>query len=847
LITISGKIEPVENLTDAGVSIDFVMTGDAGAVIQKKRSTSANNDGTFFYKLDCSDVDKSGFWRIQTSWEGNDCLKAAVSDFEMLTVNRATCKVTLDLTRDAIKVGETISISGLFKPSPMCGVLTGKDITLFITSDGRVKAHQLKTNDRFGHFQLKDYADFKEIGEYIINAMYQEDDAYFSDMSDSMTLEILESAGYAIIVQGQIASGEGTASYSKTTMFVRDQLENRGILDNEEYNDIMYFNYDVNHPKVDAKPTKKAIKNAIVKWAKERIKTQPGNLYIVLVNHGLEEQFFIYPEVITSQDIKQWLDELQQDPKILAQHIVLILGFCHSGSFIDDLAGYHRIVIASAAANEFSYKGPLDKDNIREGEFFVSEFFKKIALGKNIRKSFHDAVVLTETFTQSMQIGSINAPPYFDRSEQHPLLDDNGDGIGSNNILESNTDGKDSELLIIGVSSLTHNAPGDVTLDSVAPTIFLDDPNQFPDNCFWAKLSTIEDSFNLRSIWIEIKSPEYDIKSSESGQKELLLPKILGGYNEENERYEWHWEDIISKENFEHPGIYQVFYFAKDDRSENVSPFMETKVYRNTLDNQWPSEFQLQSPENETTLTIRGFFAYCEDDTDPDCYPIFTWTESYDPDNEELTYNILLSPDDNTFSNKMRIIDTGNITQSPIDMPLDWDGKTIFWKVRAVDSKGGRYETETWQFKLKNFGNPPVGRVKGYVCDAETGEILPHAKLRMESLDVRLVRGYYLVAKKPITYSFQASCEGYEKYEGSVQFVVDKTILNPILLQPQFLLGDIDGSEQVNLRDAILALKIMGNIEVFYNINLHSDVDGDGEIGEVEAIYILQYCGRILE
>jgi len=66
-----------------------------------------------------------------------------------------------------------------------------------------------------------------------------------------------------------------------------------------------------------------------------------------------------------------------------------------------------------------------------------------------------------------------------------------------------------------------------------------------------------------------------------------------------------------------------------------------------------------------------------------------------------------------------------------------------------------------------------VGRVKGYVCDAETGEILPHAKLQMEGLDVRLVCGYYLVAKMPIIYPFQASCEGYVTNKGSVQFVID--------------------------------------------------------------------------
>ena len=64
-------------------------------------------------------------------------------------------------------------------------------------------------------------------------------------------------------------------------------------------------------------------------------------------------------------------------------------------------------------------------------------------------------------------------------------------------------------------------------------------------------------------------------------------------------------------------------------------------------------------------------------------------------------------------------------------------------------------------------------------------------------------------------------------------------------MQPTFLLGDIDGSEQVDLNDAILALKIMGNIEIFYNLNMNADVDGDGQVGKAEVIYILTETGEM--
>jgi len=98
----------------------------------------------------------------------------------------------------------------------------------------------------------------------------------------------------------------------------------------------------------------------------------------------------------------------------------------------------------------------------------------------------------------------------------------------------------------------------------------------------------------------------------------------------------------------------------------------------------------------------------------------------------------------------------------------------------------------------------------------------------------------------PVTYPFQASCEGYITNKGSVQFVIDKTILHPIPMQPTFLLGDIDGSDQVDLNDAILALKIMGNIEIFYNLNMNADVDGDEQIGKAEVIYILTETDRLV-
>jgi len=143
---------------------------------------------------------------------------------------------------DAVKVGDPFSIGGIFEPSPACksSDLSGKTILLIIGN----KNEYIKTNDSVGHFQLKDYDQLNIPGSYTVKAAFLQDDTYEGSDNVDMTINILEASGDAIIVQGQIPSGEGTESYSKTTMFVRDTLKARGIPDDEKFNDIMYFNTD---------------------------------------------------------------------------------------------------------------------------------------------------------------------------------------------------------------------------------------------------------------------------------------------------------------------------------------------------------------------------------------------------------------------------------------------------------------------------------------------------------------------------------------------------------------------------------------------------------------------------
>ena len=64
--------------------------------------------------------------------------------------------------------------------------------------------------------------------------------------------------------------------------------------------------------------------------------------------------------------------------------------------------------------------------------------------------------------------------------------------------------------------------------------------------------------------------------------------------------------------------------------------------------------------------------------------------------------------------------------------------------------------------------------------------------------------------------------------------------LTSVSLYPEPGWGDVNGDFTVNLSDAILALQVMSNMNPAPLASTNADVDGDGKIGTMEVIYILQ-------
>jgi hypothetical protein len=811
-LLISGQIDPAP--CTSGAFVDIALVPPVGPEVH--RTVIANSEGLFSCFLACDDIRSQGSWNVRASWSGDNCLAGATSQNQDLEVIEAESRVSVNTTSQAIKFDEAVDISGKFTPQPDCGGdLTGIPVELhFSGPEGRSDVQYVTTIDRYGHYVLQDYAGFGALGDWTIQAKFMGNEAYLVSNSPIIHIKVVETAGYAIIVQGKIQSEEGLASHKKTTKFVYNLLKARGLLDD----DIKYFTYDTSQPGYDGIPSEAAVQQAITQWARDKMNAKPANLYLIMVDHGFDEAFYVYPDTITSTELDGWVDTLQGSltGQAAEQEIIMVLGFCRSGSFIDNLSGAHRVIIASAAASESSYKGPLDADSIREGEYFVSEFFKSVAYGKSVKGCFELACATTQRFTASGKL-KVNAP-YHDDSYQHPLLDDNADGVGSHDLSDPTGDGLLSSTLYIGVSAFTGNDPEDVTVAQATPATFLSEAQTVTD--LWAKVSN---NTRMDTVWVEIKAPgTTPIDPGGSGQAEMSLPKsVFQSYNSTMNRYEW-----LNQGTFTNPGMYQILYFAKDTTTLNVSPLVESKVYKAKTGNAPPGAFSLISPNNgDSVLTTL----------------VLDWEDAVDPEGDRVTYAVLLSKGDPGFTNSLR--KEGLTYSTCLVGPGDGleDLSTYYWKVLAIDEYGAIRESDVRVFNTNNT-NPVMGLISGHVYNGITKEDIMNAVVSIGGWSFHTGKGgYYLGQVPPMTDTITASAIGYKPQSFSGVTIGDGAVVSKeFALTAAARPGDLNGDNAVDMADCILAIRIMNGANAGAADVMAADVNGDGKIGLQDVIYILQ-------
>jgi len=334
---------------------------------------------------------------------------------------------------------------------------------------------------------------FNQKGIYTIQASFAGSPSLMSKTADCFVV-VGQVAGYAILVQGRIeADSEGLASHNKTTNRIYNVLKTqRGFIDDNIY----YFNYTMPQDGVvvDELPTKAGIQRAIETWAYGMLVANPAPLYIIMVDHGTNGNFYLGNDTkITPTDLADWLDNLEgalkndgraQALAALAERRIVIIGACYSGSFITQRLSKpatqgapDRLIITSAASNEESYKGPDEPDTVRSGEYFMEELFIRLGRGYTFGNSFEEAARKTREYTRKGGTSANSANKYFDDAVQHPLLEDNGDWTGSNTLsdVQNQGDGHVVKNLFLGVGPTydTNSAENPAEIVSVTETRYL--------------------------------------------------------------------------------------------------------------------------------------------------------------------------------------------------------------------------------------------------------------------------------------------------------------------------------------------------------------------------------------
>jgi alpha-tubulin suppressor-like RCC1 family protein/sugar lactone lactonase YvrE len=638
--------------------------------------------------------------------------------------------------------------------------------TITTTVDTQGQSHPILTYSSLGHYEIKGINTFNVAGIYTLTAHFAGTGLHKSVDSTPESLLVGTSAGYAIIVEGKVQSEDGLASHNKTTNRIYDTLKTRGFVDGN----IMYFNYGGTMiPGVDGVPRKgisandtNSIRWAIETWAKDRMNGAPAPLYVIFVDHGNDKTFYIDPDEIHTDELNSWLTNMEAGLNTTAslQKRIIILGACYSGSFVQaqgsqlpSVSGPGRIVITSAATDEQSYKGPNEPDGIRSGEFFMEELFKSLRKGSNLKAAFVDATTQTRSFT-SQGGGSPNSiNGYNDTAVQHPLLEDNGDGIGSNTLGDGIGDGLEAANIHLGVG-VTNASLGPADIKSVSATQFL----TAAETTRTLELRPYSNSA-LSSAWFEVKAPGITLEAvpNQTGQLNLELPRqfmtLVGGINGS-------WQSDYS--GFTTAGRYEVFYFT-NSTNEEISEMRRSVVYKlkPALTNPAPNAFDLvapvevQSPGNPlpppealvgTTFNL-------------------VWEPSYDANG--LTYTLQVASDaafQNIVFQKEELQNSWYYIDKSTGLS---DDAHYFWRVIAVDSFGEQtVSTHQWRFYTNDTNFPSLCMITGTaggVTPSTPTEFTVVAKQNGVTVaqTTTFSGGSYFFNLTPGTYVFKASGTGF--------------------------------------------------------------------------------------
>ncbi|MBM4066858.1 MAG: PKD domain-containing protein, partial [Planctomycetes bacterium] len=769
-ITVTGLISPAHQ---ALVTLTF--TNDEG----ETETETATSDSNGIFTLTDYFPPEGGSWSVVASWEGDSDHSGVESDPLTFEVSRAAVGFTIEPI--SVEAGKTVNITGIVTLTPDNETTRNKFLekTLKLISINPDEEYEdvIETQP----FLLNDQIQYKfeavkspDTGAWKFSVGFEEDNSFPASSSGTIEIEFKDVpeetvAGYAILVEGRVKGKTALDSHNLTTNDIYKKLLTRGFTEENIY----YFNFDDSQDGVDETPSKDSILDTIETWGSEKMNESPVPLYIIFVGFGDKEKFFLYPDTLEASDLADALNSLesQLNSSAAEKSIVIIFGANRSGSFIKALSksGSKRVIITSADTEEVAYKGPLPPDEtIRHADYFVWEFFKYAAMGLSLRKCYEKAVEKVAEFTENedgngLEGANAGNGQYFDDSAQHPLLDDNGDGVGTYGALSSrgSKDGIISSLLVLGIGKAT--TPLELTEVTGVTTLEAEDS----DPTLFAK---VNDTARVDEAWTEIVSPNFSLKNDKeaTAQQVINLPRF--SYDEfDSAEKKYIWNDFKGNKDFNDfnkTGEYEIFYFARDNFG-GITPFMESDVFKNAADNQPPESFYTISPANGTETAVALTFDW-EDSADPDsktALPDNGTNAKTASKNEGVTYTLMISQSssfDTIQYQQKGLTDSITVVDKTAEL---MDGITYYWKVLASDAKGGTTLTGTSSSFKPKLANGYPGFIKGFIFDNETNTKISGATITVQGVKgsyTTTTSGAYFLQLSSGTYNLSVDASGYK-------------------------------------------------------------------------------------
>ena len=496
-------------------------------------STSSDANGTINHSFTRK---RAGDWTVVANWAGDAKHKPVSSDPKNFTVAKAETAITLIPPDGLINlgVGDTMTLSGQIAPG--FGIA---DLNIVITNPDDQKQTLLIQTDDSGNYQFQLTVDRE--GKWNIQVSFAGNEDYLHSQS-TLDLEIGQQLGRAILVAGGPSRAEDNPLWPTTrylSNFAYKTLQGRGYggemiryLTPAPFEDV---DGDGDNDASGA-ATVENLKKAITEWAMTFFRRHPKTQFILYITgHGFEDRFQLDDEreIVTANQIDQWLDMLQQQTRL--SEILIIIDGSQSGSFVDELSANGRTIITSTDAHQTAIF-------VNEGRQSFSQFFlQHLSLGHSIGESFR----LTEEAFVVMP----------EHLRSNPLLDSNDNGVTNEEV-----DRVLADQQIVGLDIL----PGTTIpmIDSVIP------PQEIQDTktaLIWAEVRSVQ---GIQKVWSVIIPPNWEPKTADD---RFELPVISLAQQADGKRYEG------SYDGFESPGEYTAIIYA-EDKAGNVSVPKQTSV-----------------------------------------------------------------------------------------------------------------------------------------------------------------------------------------------------------------------------------------------------------------------------